>query len=471
MKNINTSYHELAPSVAPDGSFMVFYSKREKDRYNNIYISQFENDEWAKPAKFQVLNSPYNDEAPYIARNGKVIIFTSDRDGSAEMAKNSKGQIRVSHDLYWSHLVKGQWTRPVKIPGKVNTAYHEKAPSLSHDGKIVYFSRYEFGHIQNAQLMYANMVNGSFEEATEFPEPINSPDIEISLIPDENDQGFYFSSNRPEGEGSFDIYYVSHREGEFGLPVNLGPPINTDQAETYFSIYNDRLFYSRTHESESKKLHFDILSEPVSDDIFLRFTIKDISTKKNLSVDVKFRIPKPSAPTLETTKTSDKDGKLMLKVDHRPEYIDIFIEKEGYLPYYKKVLAVDYRDGVFPIVLQPIEKNRSFTIQSIHFDHNSDQIQEESYVYLDRLAAYLKKHQGMKLKIIGHTDLIGKEEFNLKLSQKRASSVKKYLVDKGVTNKLKIEGAGETRPVINNKEPKANRLNRRTEFKVIDVEN
>ena len=160
----------------------------------------------------------------------------------------------------------------------------------------------------------------------------------------------------------------------------------------------------------------------------------------------------------------------MLSLNQMPIYLDIIIEKPGYLPFYERIFSVDFSPTFHSIKLRPIQKGESFSIQAIYFDHNSDVIKEESYLYLKRLAEYLVKNDNIKLKVIGHTDLHGKSDFNDELSEKRATSVRKYLIKLGVQkNRLTVEGAGESLPVINNTSPKADRLNRRTEFKVIDI--
>ncbi|MCX6269974.1 MAG: OmpA family protein [Bacteroidetes bacterium] len=104
--------------------------------------------------------------------------------------------------------------------------------------------------------------------------------------------------------------------------------------------------------------------------------------------------------------------------------------------------------------------------KAIYFDTGSDKIKPESVVKLDELVAIVKKYPGLNLTIEGHTDNVGNKDSNLKLSQDRVNSVKKYLVSKGVAEKkITATGYGETRPVATNDTPEGRAQNRRVEIK------
>jgi outer membrane protein OmpA-like peptidoglycan-associated protein len=113
-------------------------------------------------------------------------------------------------------------------------------------------------------------------------------------------------------------------------------------------------------------------------------------------------------------------------------------------------------------------KEASFDTRAIHFDFDKAVIGKESYPYLDALAQFLKEHGDADIEIIGHTDLHGTDEYNNRLSMKRAEAVKDYLAGKGLDPKrIKIFGAGKSRPVVNQIGEGSDELNRRTEFKIL----
>ena len=372
---LNTVKNDFAPTISPDGSFMIFNSNRV-GKYQDLYISYSKDGKWQNPVSLKVLNSPYNDETPFLSSDGKTLIFSSDRDGSKEMPRNSRGQIRVSFDIYWSKFINGKWSSPVSIPGTVNTMHHEKTASLSKDGKTLYYTTWAFGKLSKLQVKKAEFKNGRFSNAKLLPAPFNTGFQDLAIIPAEDLKGFFFSSNRLDSLGRWDLYFVSYVDGKFGKVVNLGKKVNSVGNEIYLARVDQRYFISSTRKGGTGL--FDIYSSYI------------------------FR------------------------------------------------------------------KDTSFETRAIHFDYNSHVIKKESFSYLDALSKFLNNNAKVKLEIIGHTDLHGPDSFNLKLSFKRAKSVRDYLILKNLaSNRFKIKGEGKTRPVINKTGKGFDEQNRRTEFKII----
>ena len=461
---INTRFNEFSPTVDHSGNFMLFNSKRSPDKFMDIYISYYKNREWNSPEKFNVLNSPFNDETPYISRDGKTIVFASDRDGSHELKLDRKN-VLISYDIYWSRKVNGQWSVPERITGQVNTRDHERAPSLSADNSRLYFTRWASGKMENAVIMVSKLENGVFGKPQPMPKQINSGNLELALIPDPDDTGFYFSSTRSGGYGGWDIYYISAHNAVPGLPVNLGDKINTTNNETYFSVLNGRIFFCSDRKNPAND--FDIVQTYLPGEKKLFFRVSD-NTNQPLITDVELQnIFLNKIPEIRKTK-SDPNGYFFETISSALDSIDLFIEKKGYLPYYRKITKSDMMAPQIDAVLTPVRNNNSFIIEAIYFDYNKSIIQEKSHTYLNRLANYLKKNGEIKLQIIGHTDLHGDDESNLELSKARALSVKKFLVNAGVAlNRFEISGLGKTNPIINEISDHADSLNRRTEFKII----
>ncbi len=238
---LNSTVSDFAPSLSPDGTFMVFNSKRDGQKYQDIYLSRYEKGQWSAPELMRELSSPYNDETPHVSMNGDLIIFASDRDGSLEMPRDSTGTVRVSFDLYWSRRVGGKWTSPVKVAGHVNTMFHERGPALSPDGNTLYFTRWPFGNSGDSVIMKSEVEYEGFGVAEALPEPFNTGNQDVGLIHTED--GFYFSSNRQGGQGGWDVYFVSCKNGVFGQAVNLGPLVNSPANEFYYSKNADTAYF------------------------------------------------------------------------------------------------------------------------------------------------------------------------------------------------------------------------------------
>jgi len=273
---VNGPQNDFAPAVSPDGSFMIFNSNRN-GRYQDLFITRLVNGAWTRPEPLERVNSPYNDETPFLSADGSVLLFSSDRDGSIEMPTDRRNRVRVSFDLYWSKRTADGWSAPKPLPGDVNTMYHERTPSLSRDGKTLYFCRWHFGDMRKTLLMSAGYRDGGFVNARPMPAPFNTGHQDVALIPAEDLGGFFFSSNRPGGFGMFDIYFISYKNGAFEKPVNLGPMINSSANELYlaradqryficsnrtggqgrFDIYSSFIFSREEPRFETRAIHFD----------------------------------------------------------------------------------------------------------------------------------------------------------------------------------------------------------------------
>lgn len=119
-----------------------------------------------------------------------------------------------------------------------------------------------------------------------------------------------------------------------------------------------------------------------------------------------------------------------------------------------------------PATVKAIEDN--WVLKGVNFETNSDKIKTESFGALDEAAAVLAARSRVRVQIQGHTDSMGNDKMNLDLSDRRAVSVKKYLVGKGVSaGQLETKGFGETVPVADNNSVAGRAQNRRIEFKVL----
>ena len=115
-----------------------------------------------------------------------------------------------------------------------------------------------------------------------------------------------------------------------------------------------------------------------------------------------------------------------------------------------------------------VEENQTLILKNVFFDTGNSTLKEESFIELDEVANLLKYHPEYKIIISGHTDNIGNKSFNIKLSEKRAASVKAYLVNKKIKeNRLKTEGFGSAFPVRNNDTEEGRSKNRRVTFKLV----
>jgi OOP family OmpA-OmpF porin len=110
---------------------------------------------------------------------------------------------------------------------------------------------------------------------------------------------------------------------------------------------------------------------------------------------------------------------------------------------------------------------RTIILDDVLFDFDKSTIKPEAAAILDRLVVFMNENKDKRVNLSGHTDSIGTDAYNQKLSERRAASVKNYLTKKGVdTSRISSQGFGETKPIADNKTKEGRAKNRRVEIKV-----
>jgi len=168
------------------------------------------------------------------------------------------------------------------------------------------------------------------------------------------------------------------------------------------------------------------------------------------------------------SEVSDKNGKFKIKLPNGSEYqikIKSFDQDMNYTAV--DVAAADY-DMEFDVNIS-YELPKTYTLKDVHFDTNKATLKTSSYKSLNELAGFMLIKKTLKIELAGHTDSDGAPEMNLELSQRRAETVRSYLIKKGVPeNRLTAKGYGETQPIADNSTPEGKQLNRRTEVRIIE---
>jgi outer membrane protein OmpA-like peptidoglycan-associated protein len=120
------------------------------------------------------------------------------------------------------------------------------------------------------------------------------------------------------------------------------------------------------------------------------------------------------------------------------------------------------------LYLVPIEIGQVVRLNNVFFDFDKWDLRPESFVELDRVVALLKENPSIEIEMSAHTDSYGSDEYNFKLSDNRAKSVREYIVSKGMPeSRITAQGYGETKPVATNETDEGRQLNRRVEFKIL----
>lgn len=201
LKSERSSFFNNGPMCfAPDGKTVYFTSevetgkaaKRKKFKnHSGIFIADRSGSDLVSLRPFKYNNPLYNVAQPSISRDGKYLFFASDMPGG-----------QGGSDLYYCELINGEWSNPVNMGPKVNSPASENYPFIHPSGRL-YFSSNRPGGLGTLDVYYTSLTYGSWEAPTHMSEPINSKSDDFAFVAYDNLQTGYFSSNRSNSD---DIY-------------------------------------------------------------------------------------------------------------------------------------------------------------------------------------------------------------------------------------------------------------------------
>ncbi|MDY6968591.1 MAG: OmpA family protein [Spirochaetota bacterium] len=190
----------------------------------------------------------------------------------------------------------------------------------------------------------------------------------------------------------------------------------------------------------------------------LKIAIKD---KNNQPLKAQVEIKKRDRGKVVYSKRMHIDKSGIIDVP-KGDNVELLVTSKGYLP---KKETLREKDKEKNIILDKIERGKSFVVNNILFEFDKAYLKKESLDILDKLIGILKINKALKVEIRGHTDSVGEEEYNQKLSERRADSVAEYMIKNGISpERLRSIGFGELKPIATNKTKEGRILNRRTEF-------
>lgn len=491
---INTEHPEYFPTLTVDGQTMLF--TRELPNNDNsprgqedFFVSQLsEKNIWMKATPMpRNINTSNNEGAPTISADGRTLVFVacSDRTGvNYGSGREGKG----SCDLFVTKRLGKRWVDPVNLPGKVNTYTWETQPSLSADGKTLYFIRRvgRTGSKRSDIFKSTLQEDGTWGQAEPLPMNINTPNEETSVLIHPDGQTLYFSSNGHVGMGGIDIY-MSRKDplGNWGDPINLGYPINTENNENSLLVGPDgevAFFASdRPGGYGDLDIYYFILPEeyrPIKT-IHFEGIVYDATTNKPLKG--KFELIDLSTGEQVVQSTSDPvTGEFMVALPTGREYA-LNVSYPGYSFFSKNFNMTAEGDKAIrmDVPMIPLTNDKPILLANVFFDLGKSTLRKESFVELNKLYDFLTENKEVKIEIGGHTDTRGDDQDNMELSQNRAKAVYDYLVNKGVdASRLSHKGYGETKPIntdqeieklaSNSQKEAAHQENRRTEYKILN---
>ncbi|NTW32835.1 MAG: OmpA family protein [Bacteroidetes bacterium] len=482
-KGVNTTAKEYYPEITVDDKTLLFTrlvcdSLSPNKCQEDFFVSEKDSSVWGNSYDIgPPINTLLNEGAPAFSPDGKYIIFTAcEKFGEYGFDRTGFG----SCDLFYTKKVGKTWSKPFNIGRPVNSENFETQPSISSDGKTLYFIRGIKIKNGNGNMdIYSSTLNndGTWGEAVKLNDKINTSLREESVFIHPDNQTLYFSSEGHLGMGGFDLY-VSKRDstGDWGEPVNLGYPINTygDETSLFVDAMGDLAYFSSDRAGGYGNL--DIYSFELYDKIrpnavtYMKGIVYNSITKAKLEAKFELIDLKTSKVVLES-KSDAVTGEFLVCLPTEKDYA-LHILKDGYLFYSENFTLTGAHSNADPfmknIPLQPIKVGETVVLKNVFFDTDKFDLKTESYTELEKLIDLLKKNPEMKIEISGHTDNVGDAEYNQTLSENRAKAVCEYLTAKGIAKeRLTFKGYGITKPIDKNDTEAGRANNRRTEFKVV----
>ncbi|MGY8924235.1 MAG: OmpA family protein [Flavobacteriales bacterium] len=422
-QNINTKYHEGTVSFSPDGNTMYF--SRE-----SFYEKVYERDSITK-YKISVLN------------------------------------------LYKSINQEGQWSEAEALSLN-GDSYSVKNPSVSADGKTLYFASDKTGGYGNFDIYSAPIdENGSVGDATNLGQKLNTEGQEMFPFISANNT-LYFSSNGHLGLGGLDVFFAKIVDGKVGPIRNVGIPVNGNADDFAFSINEETEEGFVSSNREGGVGSDDIYSikkiQPICD-VLVSVTVKDHKTGLIL-VGAAVSIQDADG-NIFGTKTSNTEGVVEYIIECNID-TKLVGSKIDYESGFTLVAGTSEEEVSADLLLTPIDEiilANKVILNPIYFDFDKSNINAQAAFELDKLVQLMNKYKSIVLSAESHTDSRGSASYNLSLSERRAMTTAQYVISKGIdASRITGEGKGETMPSVDcggRCTEEEHQLNRRSEFLIL----
>ena len=446
--SVNSEYNEGTPTFTDDHNVMYFTrcSSPEKraDAYCGIYRSERMGEGWSPAEKLPFVTAEANFMHPAVSKDGKRLIF------SATLSDGWGG-----YDLYTVELgANGQWGTPELMNRAINTGGNEQFPYL--DGDTLYFASDGLEGLGGLDIFKTwPLEDGRYNAPRNLKMPVNSgaDDFAYTIVR-RNGTGVgsttmgYFSSSRPGGEGSDDIYAYTK--------TVLPPPPPDPTPIEYRNV-----------------LDVTVVEKIYEDPTDLTSRVLGLRPVPNATV-----IARVGDQSREVATNDEGVLSLVLTDDQRYEFR---AERPDYLAAEGRFSSRNLpRDPDAPeqryeleLEIEKIFRNQEIVLENIYYDLDESFIREDAQPTLNELAELLRRNPDIRIELGSHTDCRASDRYNETLSEARATAAVTYLVEQGINGeRLSARGYGETQPVADcicsRCTEEQHQLNRRTTFRILE---
>ncbi|PKP21260.1 MAG: hypothetical protein CVU05_07160 [Bacteroidetes bacterium HGW-Bacteroidetes-21] len=433
-----TTWHKAVVGIYPDNSKLIIFQKQK------LWTSQFKDGVWQKPKKLpKAINFGDYQRHASVTADGKTMYFSAFPQGETE-----------NIDIYTSKLQEnGKWSPAVNLGIKINTDNNEDSPEITPDGKTLYFSSNGHQGMGEYDIFKSELVDGEWSAPINMGFPVNSPADDIFYKRNGSDGVAYMSSSRAQGFGKMDVYMV--------IPVNPDPDFtNCARLDKEKIDWINIDFSFRDSISVGEPATFDALLFKVrgSTDRHYFWNFGDMSDiGEKMSVEHKYAAPGEYKVTLQVKAWNDSLA----------EEADFCIDKKITVLSEKQVAMnnSNNNENTTKASLTDVD------LQPVFFGYDKNNISISAQQVMENNLKVLKENPQLKIRLEAHTDARGSSEYNMSLSQRRADSVKNFLLKNGIDKSRIIETVGLGETILFNKcadgvecNDEEHQINRRTNF-------
>jgi outer membrane protein OmpA-like peptidoglycan-associated protein len=433
-------------SISADLKHMALYfSETAGSLRSDLYLSHMQPDgSWLRPVKMGI-STNLDDFGPFISPDQKTLFFASDspragRQGLIDIYKVAR------LDDTWNN-----WGPPVNVGKPLNTSAEDDYFSMDATGNIFVSrsnSKQDGGNLdifvlvpKNVHITLNGIVYNNKSKQTLAGSSVDVTVKDVKPVNLKSDAAGKFTTHLPEThEYSLIASAAGFQPYSSSFPL---PKINSD------TTINVEIFLNPN--SKALVINGMVTNKKTGDPVDAKVSIAKRGDK---AVNYK-----PATSGGAFSQEISKTGMYLFTASH-----------EGFL---NTTDSLNYdNDEVTPmtknLVLQPIEVGVVVRLKNIYFDFNKATLKPESFVELQKVVAFLNENPTVEIEIEGHTDSVGPDDRNQKLSQDRSQSVVDYMVSKGISGgRLKAKGFGESKPIDTNDTDAGRANNRRVEFTVL----
>ncbi len=469
---VNSDAAEYFPMLTADRRTLI-YTRKANNR-ENFYETVADSTGTWQPAvllRGHINSDHFNEGAHCISPDGKYLFFTG----------CNRPDGLGSCDLYVSRREGDEWGEPHNLGAPINTRGWEAQPALSADGRTLYFVSNRPGGQGGYDIWKSELgENGHWNKPANLGPCINTAYDESSPYIHADNRTLYFASDGWPGLGDKDIF-VSRLDSlsNWSEPVNLGYPINdhAEQISLTVSMNGRQAFFSsvRADGFGGLDLYTFELPEhahpkPVA---YLKGLVTDGDTRQPLVAQVTITDIRENK-ALYRELTDYEDGTFLAPLPFGNTYA-LHVKQPGYLFYSENYTLADtskVNDAYeISVQLSPIKAGRTEILNNIFFETNRFTLLPESKADLDALTEFLKLNREVGIEIGGHTDHTGTAATNQLLSENRARTVYEHLLKQGIPPKrMSYRGYGQEQPIADNSTEEGRSLNRRTDFRITTVD-